>query len=195
MFREENFSILIERLGMLAELSAPFIAALRACVVEKTFTRNQFVLGAGHRQVYLWFIIEGFAREVSQTESFPFTLSSWFWVPGDLVIQGSFYINEQSLVDIEIYRGSVVLEISDQDLSRLEESFPQVNIIVEQFRHQDYQKRKRYAADLVMLKRLDHIELLFNEHKMLFNTALHRDLASFFGVKSHNLTRYLKNLH
>lgn len=195
MFREENFSILIERLGALVELSAPFIAALRACVVERTFIRNQFVLSAGHRQVYLWFIIEGFAREVSPTDYFPFTLSSWFWVPGDLVFQSRFFINEYSLADVEIYRGSVVLEISDQDLRVLRENFPQVDIIAEQFRYLDYEKRKRYAADLVMLKRLDHIELLFKEHKMLFNTALHRDLASFFGVKSHNLTRYLKHLH
>ncbi|MET0572704.1 MAG: hypothetical protein ABWZ79_14875, partial [Pedobacter agri] len=134
MFREENFSILIERLGALAELSAPFIAALRSCVVEKTFIRNQFVLSAGHRQVYLWFIIEGFAREISPTEFFPFTLTSWFWVPGDLVFQSSFFISEYSLVDVEIYRGSVVLEISDQELNGLKESFPQVNMILEQFR-------------------------------------------------------------
>ncbi|WP_316757423.1 hypothetical protein [Pedobacter aquatilis] len=195
MFREENFSILIERLGVLVELSAPFIAALRSCVVERKFVRNQFVLSAGHRQVYLWFIIEGFAREVSPSDYFPFTLSSWFWVPGDLVFQSGIFINGFSLVDVEIYRGSVVLEIADQDLHGLKERFPQVDSILEQFRYLDYEKRKRYAADLVMLKRLDHIELLFNQHRILFNTALHRDLASFFGVKSHNLTRYLKHLH
>lgn len=195
MISEEHFLFLTERLSVFANLSAAFCSDLRGCLVEKIYHRNQFVLNEGHQQVYLWFIIKGFAREVSSSDIPPFSPTSWFWVSGDLIFQNGFFSNHNSLVSVEIYRESVVLEISDQNLRLLNSRYKELNLLSEAFRFADYKMRKQHTADLAMLKRLDHIRLLFTAHKTLFNTALHRDLASFFGIKSQNLTRYLKDLH
>jgi CRP-like cAMP-binding protein len=195
MVSEEHFLFLTGRLSVFAELSAEFCSDLRGCVVEKTYDRNQFVLSEGHQQVYLWFIVSGFAREVSASDIPPFNPTSWFWFSGDLIFQNGFFSNQKSLVAVEVYRGSVVLEISDRNLQLLSSRHPEVHLLSEAFRFADYKKRKQHTSDLAMLKRLDHMRLVFQEHKLLFNTALHRDLASFFGIKSQNLTRYLKDLY
>ncbi|WP_316795316.1 hypothetical protein [Pedobacter agri] len=195
MVCEEHFLFLTGRLSFFANLSVAFCADLRECVVEKTYHRNQFVLNEGHQQVYLWFIIKGFAREVSSSDIPPFSQTSWFWVSGDLIFQNGFFSDQNSLVAVEVYRDSVILEISDRNLQFLAARHREVNLLSEAFRFADYKKRKQHTADLAMLKRLDHIRLLFTAHKILFNTALHRDLATFFGIKSQNLTRYLKDLY
>jgi len=195
MVSEEHFLFLTGRLSAFVNLSAAFCADLRECVVEKTYYRNQFVLNEGHQQVYLWFIIRGFAREVSASDIPPYSPTSWFWFSGDLIFQNGFFSNQDSLVAVEVYRDSVLLEISDRNLQYLKSRHPEVNLLSEAFRFADYKKRKQHTADLAMLKRIDHMRLVFDKHKLLFNTALHRDLASFFGVKSHNLTRYLIDLY
>lgn len=195
MVSEEHFLFLTGRLSGFVDLSAAFCSELRKYVVEKTYHRNQFVLNEGHQQVYLWFIIRGFARELSESDIPPYSPTSWFWFSGDLIFQNGFFSNQDSLVAVEVYRDSVLLEISDQNVQYLKSRHPEVNLLSEAFRFADYKKRKQHTADLAMLKRIDHMRLVFDKHKLLFNTALHRDLASFFGVKSHNLTRYLKDLY
>jgi len=195
MVSEEHFLFLTGRLSALANLSAEFCSELRGCLVEKTYHRNQFVLSEGHQQVYLWFIIRGFSREVSVSDVPPYSITTWFWASGDLIFQNGFFSDQNSLVAVEVYKGSILLEISDRNLRLLGKKYREVALLSEAFRFADYKKRKQHTADLGLLKRLDHIRLFFPAHKMLFNIALHRDLASFFGIKSRNLTRYLKDLY
>ena len=194
MVQEEHFLFLIDRLSSLNILSAAFIKDLRTGISERTYSRNQYVLSEGQEQSGLWFIANGFAREVSSSLIIPHGMTSWFWFSGGVIFQNGFFGNQKSLVDIEIYRGTTVLEISNTLLKILSDKYTEVPLLAEALRFDDYKKRKDYLSDLVNLKRIQHIQQVFHEHKILFNTALHKDLASYFGIKSHNLTRYLKDL-
>ncbi|MGA9652243.1 Crp/Fnr family transcriptional regulator, partial [Pedobacter sp.] len=167
MVREENFLFLIGRLSAYTNLSAAFLSDLRACLVEKTYRHNQFVLSAGHQQNYLWFIVSGFAREVSFSELPPYEPTTWLWFSGELIFQYGFFGHHNSLVDIQVYRDSIILEISDQQLHTLKKLHPEIGVLAEHFRFLDYKTRKQYTSDLMSLKRLDHIRKIFNSHKSI----------------------------
>lgn len=194
MIIEQHFLFLIDRLAVHHPLSVQLIESLRLMVRERFFPREQFLLAEGEQQTVIWFIVKGYAREVCTSDVLIQGMTSWFWFEGDIIFQNGLFAGTPSLVDIEVYRDTVILEMAYCDILTLSEDFQELRFIGEQLRFQDYSQRKTHVSDLVNLKRNDHIHKVFHAHKRLFNVALHKDLASYFGVKGHGLYRYLKNL-
>jgi hypothetical protein len=147
------------------------------------------LLKAGNRPAHLWFMYEGFAREIGHDEEYERT--SWFYFAGDFMYSyPSFFSQLPAFRDIEIIDKSTLIEISYKDLIGLRHDFEELNLIFDLARDQCESERARYAAENHTLSAGERYEQYYQKHKPLFNIARHKDIASFLRIKSDGFRRY-----
>lgn len=193
MVREEHYQALTCALAEIHDLSDALINALRPLANERSYRKNQQILNVGDEQQSIYFIISGYAREVTPNVEQNHGQTTWFWFTGDFVFHNGFFSKQSSEIDVEIYHDTTLVEISYENLHILTSKFPEVYILGEKLRMYYDRFRKQHTSDLVSLRRWEHFELFYSLHKLLFNIARHRDIASFLGIRNHGLNRYFKN--
>lgn len=193
MVREDYYQTFTSALAEIHDLSDALINALRPLANERTFRKNQHILNIGDEQHSIYFIIAGYAREVTPSEEHSNGQTTWFWFADDFVFHNGFFSKQSSEIDVEVYHDTTVLEISYENLRILMSRYPEVFILGEKLRIHYDRFRKQHISDLVSLRRWEHFELFYSRYKLLFNIARHRDIASFLGIRNHGLNRYFKN--
>jgi CRP-like cAMP-binding protein len=193
MVPEEYYQKLISGLSVIHGVSETLIKALRPIVRQRTQTKSRFLLNSGDVQQSIVFLLDGYIREIGTNSDNGEEETFWFWFSGDFVFQQGFIARQPSLVDIEIYGGSQVLEISHDDLMLVFKDFPELYVISEKLRLKDCALRRQHQSDLIRYRREEHFKKFYSSHHSMFNVARHRDIASYLGIRNHGLHRYLKN--
>ncbi|WP_025146603.1 Crp/Fnr family transcriptional regulator [Pedobacter jeongneungensis] len=193
MVREDYYQAFTSALAEIHDLSDALINALRPLANERSYRKNQCILNVGDEQQSIYFLIAGYAREITPSEEQRNGQTTWFWFAGDFIFHNGFFSKQSSDIDIEIYHDTTVVEISYENLLLLMPKFPEVFILGEKLRMYYDRFRKQHTSDLVSIRRWEHFELFYLRNRSLFNIARHRDIASFLGIRNHGLNRYFKN--
>lgn len=183
------FDTLLKKVSSFQQVSPRFIRRLIPLLRIREMSRGMLLLQAGHRPAHLWFMYEGFAREIGHDEEYERT--SWFYFAGDFMYSYPSFFNQlPAFRDIEIIADSTVVEISYKDLIGLRHDFEELNFTIDLARDQCESERARHASESHTLSARERYEQFYKKHKPLFNLARHKDIASFLRIKSDGFRRY-----
>ncbi|NII83181.1 Crp/Fnr family transcriptional regulator [Pedobacter sp. SG908] len=195
MVSKEYFGQLLRVLERLCPLSDGFENALEPLVCSRQFTGPKNILREGEVQQQIWFVVNGLVREVSLSLDTATGRTSWFWYEGDFVFaHPGFFAGLPSLVEIEAYGGTVLLELSRVDLAVLMQDFEEGPLLTETLRYHNQAARAAHIGDLMNLKHAEMVRRFYHGHKAAFLTARAKDIASFLGIKDNGIHRFKKGL-
>ena len=190
MLTDPVFERLLEKLESFQYLSIYLKQKLKPLLNSRQLAIGDILLKSGSRNNNIWFMYEGFAREIAHEEENEWT--SWFYFAGDFMFSyPSLFGHLPAFRDIEMITIGEVLEINYGDLLILRNQFPELITIVDLARDKCEMERARYASRMHRLNAGERFEVFYEEHKILFNIARHKDIASFLGIKSDGLRRYI----
>lgn len=189
MSLELFFDDLLEKLSSFHQITTSFSQKLKTMLIVRKFSRGDVLLKAGHRSAHLWYLVEGFAKEVGHDEDYERT--SWFYFPGDFMYSyPSFFSQLPAFRDIEMITECTIVQISYKELITLRHDFEEVNFIFDLARSHCETQRAKHASDISSFSARKRYEKFYQSHKALFNVARHKDIASFLGIKSDGFRRY-----
>ncbi|KIA96220.1 hypothetical protein OC25_03845 [Pedobacter kyungheensis] len=195
MVNDEHFGHLLKVLDGFCALPGGFADALKPLVFYRSFNNPKNILREGEVQKHIWFVAAGLVREISLSADTLDGRTSWFWYEGDFVFaHPGFFAGLSSLVDIEAYGGSVLLEISRAELTVLIRDFGELAMITEKIRYRNGAARAVHVSELVNLRHAEMVSRFYHDHKAVFLIARAKDIASFLGIKDHGIHRFLKGL-
>lgn len=183
------FDELLGKISSFQQITPRFTQKLKPLLSIRHMARGELLVKAGYRTTHLWFMYEGFAKEVGHDEEIERT--SWFYFEGDFIYAyPSIFSQLPAFRDIEIITNSTIVEISNKDLVRLRQEFDELNLIFDLARNQCESERSKYATENHTLTAKERYEAFYQKHKRLFNVARHKDIASFLRIKSDGFRRY-----
>ncbi|SES31448.1 cyclic nucleotide-binding domain-containing protein [Pedobacter rhizosphaerae] len=191
----EYFGQLLQVLDRLCPISGAFEKALKPLIVEREVATVKNMLREGEIQQKIWFVVSGLVREISSSADTVTGRTSWFWYEGDFVFaHPGFFAGLPSLVEVEVYPGTILLELSRMDLALLIQSFKEGPLLIETLRYHNQAARAAHISDLVNLKHAEMVSRYYREHKSVFLTARAKDIASFLGIKDNGMHRFLRKI-
>lgn len=191
MFKDADFEKVVERLELYEPLSPGCRHSLAQMLQPRQVKRGETILKAGKKPDTLWFLLNGFAKEVAYGEKAKRV--SWFYYPGDLMNSyPSFFSQLPAFRDIEMITTGTLAEISFRDLISLRREFTEMTNVIDLARDDCETQRARYASRMHTLTSRERFEQFYSEHATLFNVAKHKDITSFLGVKSDSFSRFYK---
>ena len=191
MLFDAAFNLLCQRLSFFHPFSLVFRVELQSMMSLVELRKGEVMVAHGQRQTKVWFLCEGHAKEVSSSDQDGREHVSWFWFAGDFIFSyPGFFAQEPAIADIVLIEDCVLLEISFEGFVKLREEFAEVTLLVEKIRSYYERLRVGHASDLVNLSARERYQKFFAEHKSLFNSARHRDIASFLGIRNDGFNRY-----
>jgi CRP-like cAMP-binding protein len=191
----EYFGQLLQVLDCLCPISGEFEKTLKPLVVQREIATVKNMLREGEVQQKIWFVVSGLVREISPSADTVTGRTSWFWYEGDFVFaHPGFFAGLPSLVEIEAYAGTVLLELSRMDLALLIQNFQEGPLLIETLRYHNQAARSAHISDLVNLKHAEMVSRYYQGHKAVFLTARAKDIASFLGIKDNGMHRFLRGL-
>jgi len=183
------FRSLEEKLTFFRPLSRALLDAVRPLLQEVHVPRGKLLITSGHRPKKIWFLYEGYAREVGNDEDGERT--SWFFSPGDfLYAYPSIFSQLPAFRDVEIIADSILLQISFENLVLLRHDFEELVGLIDLARDLCELERARFASMRETLSAKERYEWYFHDHKQLFNFARHKDIASLLRIKADGFRRY-----
>jgi CRP-like cAMP-binding protein len=195
MVSKEYLGQLLKVLERFCALSGEFATALEPLIVSRRFNGLKNILREGEVQEQLWFVASGLVREVSLSPDTAVGRTSWFWYEGDFVFaQPGFFAGLPSLVEIEVYGGTVLLELPRMDLAVLMQDFEEGSLLTETIRYRNEAARSAHTADLINLRHAEMVRRFYRDHKSVFLIARAKDIASFLGIKDNGIRRFLNRL-
>lgn len=195
MISEFHIRTLSNKIKSFFPVNDEFIAALSKCLRIYHYPKTEHILRKGRKQEFAWFILQGFAREITQLDYMDTGYTSWFWFPHDFIFAYPVFFNRKEAVsEIEVLAGTTVLEIKFTDILVLLEAFTEVSPLMEELRYHDDLARIRHAEDLFVRSAKERYKIFYNMHPSLFNVAKHKDIASFLGIKDIGFRRYFSIL-
>jgi hypothetical protein len=189
MVQDLLFRSLREKLDSFHAPSKPFLDAVYPILEEVHMPRGGMLIKSGHRPKKRWYLYHGFAREIGNDEDSERT--TWFFSPGDFVYAyPSFFSQLPAFRDVEIISDSILLEVSFQNLILLRHRFEELVNLIDIARDCCDLERGRLVSMRENLSAKERYDRYFNDHKLLFNFAKHKDIASLLGIKSDGFRRY-----
>lgn len=191
----EYFGQLLQVLDRLCPTSGVFEKALAPLVIQKEIGAVKNMLREGEVQQQMWFVASGLVREISSSADTVTGRTSWFWYEGDFVFaHPGFFAGLPSLIEVEAYPGTILLELSRMDLALLIQNFQEGPLLIETLRYRNQAARSAHQSDLVNLKHAEMVRRFYQEHKAVFLTARAKDIASFLGIKDNGIHRFLRGI-
>ncbi|MGN8055157.1 Crp/Fnr family transcriptional regulator [Pedobacter sp. 22163] len=195
MVSKEYFGQLLRVLERLCQVSAEFENRLEPLIRLRQFAGPKNILRAGEVQQQIWFVAGGLVREVSLSPDTVSGRTSWFWYEGDFVFaHPGFFAGLPSLVEMEAYGGTVLLELPRMDLAVLMQDFEEGSLFTATLRYRNEAERSAHMADLINLRHAEMVRRFRRDHKSAFLMARAKDIASFLGIKDNGIHRFLKGL-
>ncbi|UKT65049.1 Crp/Fnr family transcriptional regulator [Pedobacter mucosus] len=183
------FQAVVSKLEQFQPLSKHLQDALLPLLSELRVPKGQILIRSGERSSRLWFLYEGFAREISHDEASERT--TWFFSPNDfLFAYPSFFSQLPAFRDIEIISDSILVELSFRNLILMRRDFEELVGLVDVARDYCEMERARFVSMRDALSAQDRYDRYYADHKQLFNFAKHKDIANLLGIKADGLRRY-----
>lgn len=191
MISDVNYQAIISRISSFCEVSPNFYKALRPLLKEYKFPNSEFILRQGRKAKFAWFVVEGYLREVTNSNSTNPAHTTWFWYPNDFVLAYPVFFNQKDAIsDIEVLPNTTLLEISYEDFILLKTLYPEVNKLVEEVKFYYDKARLDHHEDLFNLSGRQKYQKFHSAHPALFNVVKHKDITSFLGMKDFSFRRY-----
>lgn len=191
MIDEVFFERLQQRILDFYPVRAHCSEALRSVLRVYHYPKTEFLIRSGKKPLSAWFILEGYVREIIQGDLMAIGHTSWFWFPGDFVFAYPVFFNQKETIsDIEVLAGSILLEISYSDLTVLKINHEDISLLIEEIRFYYEMARFTHSEDLFLLSGKQRYQKFYQAHPALFNVARQKDIASFLGIKDIGFRRY-----
>jgi len=191
MITDEYYQAIINRITSFCEIPPSFYTALRPMLKVYKFPNAEYILRKGRKAKFAWFVVEGYLREVTNSNPSNPGHTTWFWYPGDFVLAYPVFFNQKEAIsDIEVLPNTILLEISHEDFLSLKAAFPEVSRLQEEVKFYFDKARIDHSEDLFNLSGKQKYQEFQKAHPALFNVAKHKDIASFLGLKDIGFRRY-----
>lgn len=179
----EAFHILVGQLELFAILSTRCKSFMKSMLWEDEFLKGARILSSGHRQIYIWFMLDGLAREVRVNELNFKERTQWFWLPFSfLYTTPGFFSGHLSYVTIEILMNCRVVLISFDNLRHLSRLFPEIDRIIEMIKDADTLSRLAHEEELRTLNTEARYKQKLSLMGKLFRLTKRRYIAEFMGM-------------
>jgi len=186
-----DFEKIIDGFKQYGPLSPGLRNSLLKLLTLRIAVRGELILKMGKKPDRLWFLVNGFAKEISSGEKAK--RISWFYLPGDLMNSYPSFFNQlPAFRDIEMITKGAVIEVLYRDLVILRQEFEEMNTIIDLARDHCEIQRARYASRMHTLSAKERYDKFYSEHPILFNVAKHKDITSFLGIKADSFSRFYK---
>ncbi|MFF9961482.1 Crp/Fnr family transcriptional regulator [Pedobacter suwonensis] len=191
MISDLHYQSIINRINSFCEISLAFSNALRPMLKTYKFPNSEYILRKGRRAKFAWFVVEGYLREITNSNGESTMHTTWFWYPNDFVLAYPVFFNQKEAIsDIEVLPNTILLEISYEDFITLKALYPEVNRLVEELKFYYDKARLDHNEDLFNLSGKQKYQKFHSAHPALFNVAKHKDITSFLGMKDFSFRRY-----
>ncbi|TCD05861.1 Crp/Fnr family transcriptional regulator [Pedobacter frigidisoli] len=191
MISDLYYQAIVDRIDSFCEISPAFYIALRPLLKVYKFPNSEYILRKGRSAKFAWFVIEGYLREVTNSNPSNPAHTTWFWYPGDFVLAYPVFFNQKEAIsDIEVLPNTILLEISYEDFLTLRLSNPRVNKLEEELKFYYDKARIDHHEDLFNLSGKQKYQKFHNAHPALFNVVKHKDITSFLAMKDFSFRRY-----
>jgi len=195
MVSKEYFVHLLKVMGTLCELSGNFENALEPLISSRQYMGPKNLLREGEVQQQIWFVASGLVREVTLSPDTASGRTSWFWYEGDFIFaHPGFFAGLPSMVEIEVYSGTILLALSRTDLIQLLQDFGEGILLTEMIRYRNQAARAAHMDSLLNLRHTEMVRRFYHHHKAVFLIARAKDIASFLGIKDNGIHRFLKGI-
>lgn len=182
------YSSLFSFISAIHPVSDELLQAITTCLSKQEQKKKTILLHEGKVCERLYFIEKGLARAYYFWDEQEIT--SWFMQENDLIVSVySFFSQKPSLEYIELLEDSTLISISNEDLQRLYNQFPEFNyfgrVLTENYYVRSEERiisHRRHTAE-------ERYEALFKANPELFNRAQKNHIASYLGMSAETLSR------
>lgn len=181
---DELFAYINSIIPLSDELRDHLISVLQ----EKTFSKKEFLLKAGHVCRNICFIKKGLFRCFYNLDSTE--VCSWFMREGDVIISTeSFFQQKPSIESIQALEDSVIYSISYEQLQNLYRTFPEFNFIGRVVTQKYYTLSEQRLYSIRMQRSADRYKYLMENFPELIQRVPSKYIASYIGVTEETLSR------
>lgn len=153
---DESFHKLTQILETYLLLNHKFKTMLRSRLLETSYKKGSRILNFHEKQRYVWFMLDGFAREIRVNRETFEEKTTWFWSEMNfLYTTPGFFSQQPSECTIEVIKECKMVLMSYQDWTGLKDEFKVTELITEKIRG-DYDKlRQDHIDDIKNLNTVD----------------------------------------
>lgn len=153
---DESFHKLIQNLERNFVLNYKFKTMLRSRLQETSYKKGSRILNFNEKQVIVWFMLEGLAREIRvNAETFE-EKTIWFWSDMSfLYTTPGFFSQTPSACTIELLMDCKMVLMSYQDWTELKKELKETEVITESIRGEYDKLRQEHIDDIKNLNTVD----------------------------------------
>ncbi|TCD05940.1 Crp/Fnr family transcriptional regulator [Pedobacter frigidisoli] len=180
---------LLETLGFIVPLPAPFQQRVNEEVIIENFGRKHLLLRPGEIARRLYFIRSGFLRAFFIDENGK-ECTTWFMGKGDLMISVySFFTQKPAFEYIEVLQECKLQSLSWNQLNAYYADFPQGNLLGRIVTQKYYIMSEERAIFLRTQTPSLRYELLIAQHPDIEQKTSQNNIASYLGISRETLSR------
>lgn len=184
-----NEADLLETLGFIIPLPAPFQKRVNDEVITETFKRKDLLLEPGEIARRLYFIRQGFLRAYF-IDSNGKECTTWFMGKGDLMISVySFFTQKPAYEYIEVLEDCKLQSLTWNQLNSYYADFEEGNLLGRIVTQKYYLLSEERALFLRTQTPENRYEMLIEKHADIEQQTTQSNIASYLGISRETLSR------
>ena len=192
MISKEHFILLIDCLERLQPLSVALKSEMLKVLRITERSRGEQLIRFGQKHPYIWFMVKGYAMEITHQVIAGTQRTSWFYKSKDFLFSShTFFSGEVSLTDIEMISDATLIEIDFEDLIRLRRAYKEFDLLIELIRSRCELERYQHGIDIITLNVHQRADQFDRRFPSLSNLVLHKHINQFLNLSHHSFSRYL----
>ncbi|MEJ5996606.1 Crp/Fnr family transcriptional regulator [Pedobacter sp. Du54] len=185
---------LMQVLGQITPLPAPFQQRMLEQVIEEQFPAKHTLLAPGDTCKRIYFVKLGFLRayhlDPNGNEH-----TTWFMGQNDIVISvHSFFTQQPAHEYVEILQDSILQSISWHQLQSYYADFPQGNLLGRIVTEKYYIQSEERALFLRIQSPEERYQALLNRHPDIFLHTTTQNIASYLNMRRETLSKLRSRL-
>lgn len=180
---DESFNAITAIMETFLILNGTLKKALREVLFEVTIKKGTYILTAGAKQPYLWFILDGLLREMVVD---PYSLeaqTSWFWFKSEFVYaMPGFFDQAPVTVSMEVVRDTKLILLSYEHCRNLRSRFDQADLLLESIRSRHGVGRKNHLKEIHTTDTVSRYLKYEKQLSVLFQHVKLKYIAEYMGM-------------
>lgn len=179
---------LINHIQQFQQLSTASQKAIQDCFRQKIFAKNDFLLKEGKVCKHLYFLESGLLRGFYNIDGKEIT--HWFGFENDFVTSfHSFITGEPAVENIQFLEGSIVWEITKENLEKLLNEFHEIERLVRIAYEKYYIRLEERFVNAHFNTATERYNKLVEKAPHIINRVQLGHIASYLGISQETLSR------
>ena len=175
------------------DLRAKLKAHVERVLAVSHYPYKQLLLSPGQPAGHIYFVQQGFARGFYYEEEAGRQVTLFLWDEDAIVVAASsFFLNQPSDIYIEVMPDSILLSLSQQQVTEMMETFPATASLAQglTLRYKAFHKKR--TLSLLTRSAWERYLDLLQSHPRIEHKVSKEIIASYLGITPQSLSRLLK---